>query len=236
MMSAWRAAAGLTFTAGVLAVVAAPASAHVSISPDQAVPGETAHVVFRVPNESDSAATTELEVHFPEEAPIPSIRTGVVPGWTAEVQRTTLDQPIAGHHGEQISEVVSVVTWTADDQESAIQPGEYGEFPAEIGPMPDAEEVFFRTLQTYSDGEISRWIELPANGTEPAFPAPSLRLTGAETATGEPTPDAASAPEDGSSEDSGGATVWLALAGLLAGLAGLALGGVAFIRTRQGAG
>lgn len=230
-MSWWRPAAAFTIVAGGL-VVAAPASAHVTISPDQAAPGESAHVVFRVPNESDDAVTTELEVHFPEETPIPSVRTGQVPGWSVAVERTTLDQPIEGHHGEQITEVVSVVTWTADSEDAGIQPGQYGEFPAEIGPLPEAEELFFRTLQTYSDGTVSRWIELPANGTEPEFPAPSLRLTAGESEGTEPAPEAA-APGEDSSDDSGGAAIWLALAGLLAGLGGLALGGVAFVRTRQ---
>jgi uncharacterized protein YcnI len=233
-MAAWRAGVGFTVTAGALVVMTAPVSAHVSIDPDEAVAGESARVVFRVPNESDSAATTELEVHFPEDTPIPSVRTGVMPGWSVEVERTTLDQPIEGNHGEQISEVVSVVTWTADDDGAAIQPGQYGEFPIQIGPLPDVEELFFRTLQTYDDGEIARWIELPANGTEPEFPAPSLRLTGAAPETAEPTQ--AAAAEDDSSGDSGGAPVWLAVAGLLAGLAGLALGGVAFSRTSRSAG
>jgi uncharacterized protein YcnI len=236
MKSAWRTAAGLVVTLGVVAVMAAPAAAHVTISPDQATPGEVAHVVFRVPNESDDAVTTELEVHFPEETPIPSVRTAAVPGWTVAVERTALDQPIEGHHGEQISEIVSVVTWTADSEDTGIQPGEYADFPAEIGPLPDAPELYFRTLQTYSDGTISRWIEEPTNGTEPEFPAPALRLTAGEPDAGTPTPDQAAAPADDDSSDGSGTgtgAVWLALAGLLAGLGGLALGGLAFVRTRQ---
>jgi uncharacterized protein YcnI len=235
MKSAWRATVGLTATAGVLAVIAAPASAHVTITPGEATPGESVHVTFLVPNESDDAVTTELEVHFPEETPIPSVRTGQVPGWTVAVETATLDQPIEGHHGEQITEVVSVVTWTADSEDAGVQPGQYGEFPAEIGPLPEAEELFFRALQTYDDGTISRWIEEPTNGTEPEFPAPSLRLTAGESEGGESTPEAA-APDDADSSDSGGAAIWLALAGLLAGLGGLALGGVAFVRTRPRAG
>jgi uncharacterized protein YcnI len=232
-MSARRAAVGLVIMAGVLVVVATPASAHVTISPDEATPGETAQVVFRVPNESDDAVTTELEVHFPEETPIPSVRTAPVPGWSVAVERTTLDQPIEGQHGEQITEAVSVVTWTSDSEDTGIQPGQYLDFPAAIGPLPDVEELFFRTLQTYSDGTVSRWIEEPSNGTEPENPAPSLRLA-AGASEGEPTPPPVAEPDD--EGDSGGAALWLALAGLLAGLGGLALGGVAFVRTQRRAG
>jgi uncharacterized protein YcnI len=232
-MSARRAAAGLVVAAGVVVAMAAPASAHVTISPDEATPGETAHVVFRVPNESDDAVTTQLEVHFPEETPIPSVRTTRVPGWSETVERTTLDQPIEGQHGEQITEAVSVVTWTADSEDTGIQPGQYLDFPVAIGPLPEAAELFFRTLQTYSDGTVSRWIEEPTNGTEPENPAPSLRLAAGASGDGEASPDAAPPEVSSSDDDSGGAAIWLALAGLLAGLGGLALGGVAFVRTRQ---
>lgn len=220
--------------------VAVPASAHVTVNPDEAVQGERARVDFRVPNESETESTTEVEVHFRQEAPIGSVTVGKVPGWSAEVTYRTLDAPIEGGHGEQITEVVEVIAWTADDADAEIGPGEFLEFPVSLGPLPEVEQIAFPTLQTYSDGEVVRWIELPTEGgTEPANPAPVLTLAAASgsggdgdgTAGGEtagPSVEASDSDQDGSSS----AGVWLGLAGLVAGLAGLALGGVAFMRTR----
>jgi uncharacterized protein YcnI len=228
-------------TAGVLAV-AVPASAHVSVDPSEATQGERARVDFRVPNESDTASTTELEVHFPEEAPVSSVSVGKVPGWSAEVTYRTLDTPIEGGHGEQISEVVEFITWTADDEAAAIGPGEFLEFPVSLGPLPEVEQLSFPSLQTYSDGEIVRWIDIPQEGVEAENPAPTLTLAAADhseedgdgngTAGGE---DAAEpAAEAGSDSDSGSsAGIWLGLAGLVAGLVGMVLGGLALVRGRR---
>ncbi len=44
--------------------VAAPAAAHVTVEPRDAVQGGYARVAFRVPNERDNASTTRVEVRF----------------------------------------------------------------------------------------------------------------------------------------------------------------------------
>lgn len=244
------AAAASALVAGVLVVMTgSPAAAHVTVHPDEAEQGGFVRVDFRVPTESDTESTTELAVHFPEDPPIPTVLTAPVPGWSAEVERRTLDEPIEGGHGEQITEVVEAVTWTADSEDAQVAPGEFAEFPVSMGPMPEVDEVYFRALQTYSDGEVVRWIELPAaDGDEPPLPAAALRLVpgdrsgdGSGPASGDPDAGAGSEPAGaseeetaaGGGEDAGGtAGVWLGLAGLVVGLAALALGGTAFLRTR----
>lgn len=223
--------------------IAVPASAHVTVNPNEGVQGARARVDFRVPNESDTESTVGVEVHFPEQTPIASVSVGKVPGWSAEVTYRTLDTPIDGGHGEQITEVVEAINWTADSDDAAVQPGEFLEFPVSLGPLPEAEQIAFPTLQTYSDGEVVRWIELPSEGSEPANPAPVMTLAasgdsaedgngaaGGEAAEPESQPDTEAAGSDADSDSSTG--VWLGLAGLVAGLAGLVLGGVAFARTR----
>ncbi|HEY8453354.1 MAG: YcnI family protein [Micromonosporaceae bacterium] len=231
---------------------AAPAFAHVTVSPDgDAVAGERARLTFRVPTESDTASTVALQVHFPEEAPIPSVSTGVVPGWSVEVTYRTLDQPLDDGHGGQVTEAVETITWTADDPSAGVPPGQFGEFTVSLGPLPDVDEIALPALQTYSDGEIVRWIELPQPGVEPEFPAPVLTVTAPGAASdgdagtsdggaGEPAAGAPDAPAGDSgaaaSSSSSGAGVWLGGAGLVAGLAGLVLGGLALARTRATAG
>jgi uncharacterized protein YcnI len=235
-------ALGATFV-GALAgafVSATPAAAHVAVSPTAAEQGGSTRIAFRVPTESDTAATTKVEVFLPENAPVASVSTLPVPGWTATVQRRKLSTPIEVH-GAPVDEVVASIAWTATGG-AAIKPGQFQEFPISLGPLPTVDSMVFRTLQTYSDGTIVRWIDPPeASGTEPENPAPVLKLDPAPGASAPPgssaAPGASAAPRattPAADEDGDGAALGLGIAGLVAGLGGLVLGGLAFIRTRRG--
>jgi uncharacterized protein YcnI len=92
----------------LLLLTAAPASAHVTVQPEQATKGGFTKIAFRVPNESSTAGTVKLEVTFPVDAPIASVRTKPMPGWTAERRLETLATPIEAH-GAEITEVVRTV-------------------------------------------------------------------------------------------------------------------------------
>ena len=216
---------------------AAPASAHVSVNPQEATQGGYARLAFRVPTESDTSPTTKVEVNLPENAPVASVTTMPVPGWTVAVEKRKVDPPLEVH-GSQVTEAVSKITWTAS-ADAGIKPGQFQEFPISMGPLPKADSIVFKALQTYADGNVVRWIEEPtAGGEEPEHPAPVLKLAAAAdaTATGGSAPPAAGAKADADDEDgSSGAALGLGIAGLVAGLAGLLLGGLAFARTRQGA-
>ncbi|MEH0845531.1 YcnI family protein [Micromonospora sp. CPCC 205711] len=220
-------AAALTLAALATAVfgMAGPASAHVSVDPKQATQGGYGRFAFRVPNESDTAATTKVEVVLPENAPVGSVSTLPVPGWTVAVEKRKVDPPVEVH-GSQLTEAVSKLTWTATG-DAGIKPGQFQEFPVSMGPLPQVDTMVFKTLQTYSDGNVQRWIEEPTGGTESENPAPVLTLT---AASGSPTTAAPAARADAA--DDGGASTGLAVAGLAAGLAGLVLGGLALARTR----
>ncbi|MEU8331140.1 YcnI family protein [Micromonospora sp. NPDC048839] len=230
------AAAALAFTAAATAVLgfAGPASAHVTVNPKEAVQGGYARVAFRVPNESDTASTTKLEVTLPENAPVGSVSTMPVPGWTVATEKRKVDPPIEVH-GSQLTEAISKITWTATG-DAAVKPGQFQEFPVSMGPLPKVDSMVFKVLQTYSDGEISRWIDPPAPGAEePEHPAPVLTLAAAAAPAGAPAPSAAavSSPDDDDDDEGNGLAVGLGVAGLVAGLAGLVLGGLAFSRSRR---
>ncbi|GIJ80092.1 Uncharacterized protein YcnI [Micromonospora phaseoli] len=231
-------AAALAFGAVVTAVFgfAAPASAHVTISPEVAEQGGYGRFAFRVPNESDEASTTKVEVFLPENAAIGSVSTTPVPGWTVAVEKRTVDPPVQVH-GAEISEVVAKVRWTAEAG-TAIGPGTFQEFPVLLGPLPETDQMIFKALQTYSDGAVVRWIDEPEpGGEEPATPAAVLTLTAAADAPSAAPTGAAEAPtaaDDSTGGDSGnGLAVGLGVAGLVAGLGGLVLGGLAFARGRR---
>jgi uncharacterized protein YcnI len=246
-MRKWRTAARAALVAVGAVLVGAfafapPASAHVSVN-GEAVQGGFARLAFRVPNESDSASTIKLEVHLPEDAPVASVSTMPVPGWTVSVQRRTLDQPLEVH-GAQVTEVVSVITWTASG-DAGIKPGQFQEFPVSMGPLPKVDTMVFKALQTYSDGEVARWIEVPEGGRQPEHPAPTLKVRPAAdpgTSDGGATAGTADSADGqaGSGTASGGGAggdsglaVGLGVAGLAAGLGGLVLGGLAYARVRR---
>ncbi|MEU4368770.1 YcnI family copper-binding membrane protein [Micromonospora chersina] len=227
-------AAALTLAAVATAVLglAGPASAHVTVNPAEAKQGGYGRFAFRVPNESDTASTTKVEVNLPENAPVGSVSTMPVPGWTVTVEKRKVDPPIEVH-GSQLTEAVSKLTWTAAPN-GGVKPGEFQEFPVSMGPLPQTDRMVFKVLQTYSDGNISRWIEEPTpGGEEPENPAPVLTLTAASaSASPAASAPAAAADDDDDDADTGAATA-LGVAGLVAGLAGLVLGGLAFLRTRR---
>ncbi|MGC4786913.1 YcnI family protein [Micromonospora sp. DT178] len=227
------AAAALALGAVATAVLgfAAPASAHVTVNPQEATQGGYGRFAFRVPNESDTASTTKVEVVLPENAPVGSVSTMPVPGWTVAVQKRKVDPPVEVH-GSQLSEVVSKITWTASGN-AGVKPGEFQEFPVSMGPLPQVETMVFKALQTYSDGNVQRWIEEPLpGGEEPESPAPVLALT-AGSPSAAPTGAAAPQADDDDDAESDGVATGLAVAGLVAGVGGLVLGGLAFARTRR---
>ena len=173
----------------LLAVAAIPASAHVTIQPPNATQGGFATEVFQVPNERDDAQTTMVEVTFPTDHPIAFVSVEPVPGWTVKVDKATLAKPIKSEGGD-ITEAVSKITWSG----GAIEPGTFQRFPVSMGPLPDVDSLEFKAVQTYSSGEVVRWIDVASGDEEPEHPAPVLHLTAAAdeatTATTAPAPSA----------------------------------------------
>jgi hypothetical protein len=98
--------------------------------------------------------------------------------------------------------------------------------------------MIFKALQTYSDGSVVRWIDEPTtDGTEPAKPAPVLKLTPA-AATDVPAATGSAAPTDtaaAAAEPDGNGT-WAGIVGIVLGLAALVLALLAYRRSgRPGA-
>jgi uncharacterized protein len=233
-----RSLIALTGAAALLLVpLAGAASAHVTVQGPGATQGGYTKLVFRVPTEKD-VATTKLEIAFPTDTPIASVRVKPHAGWTATMTRQAPAEPLEVH-GEAVTEVVSRITWTADAGNPGIGPTEFDEFEVSAGPLPETEQLVFKALQTYADGEVVRWIEEPVEGAaEPERPAPVLALAPAESET-EDEADVDTAAAGGSADarpvastqDAG--TDGLTVAALaVAGLA-LATGVAALLRGRR---
>ncbi|CAM5438076.1 YcnI family protein OS=Streptomyces tendae OX=1932 GN=GUR47_21400 PE=4 SV=1 [Streptomyces tendae] len=245
------AAAGAVSGLAVLAL-SAPTFAHVSVQPEgAAAKGGYAVVDFKVPNERDNASTTKLEVSFPADHPLASVMPQPVPGWKAEVTKAKPAKPLESH-GKQITEVVTKVTWTADGK--GVEPGYFQKFPVSIGALPeDADQLVFKAIQTYSNKEVVRWIEVPQEGQEePETPAPVLALSAAEDdahgaagssdakaddagADAQNTAADASSSDSGSGDGSDTTARVLGIVGIVVGAAGVGYGVLAGRRRDSGA-
>jgi uncharacterized protein YcnI len=211
--------------------------------------GSYSTVSFKVPNEEDSASTVKIEVNLPADHPVASVSLQPVPGWTAQVTKSKLTTPLKTDDGT-VDEAVTKITWTG----GKIAPGQFQQFPVSLGPLPDdAAALSFKTLQTYSNGDIVRWIDLPQTGQpEPEHPAPTLQLTaaapegGAPAATGSPAAAPAADPAGGgkqataatatSGDSSDGTARALGVAGIVVGVIGVGFGVLAGRRRTGGPG
>jgi periplasmic copper chaperone A len=158
-----KGAAFALVAAGVLTAPAA-AAAHVSVHPNAVPAGANATLDIRVPTESDTAKTTKLQVKFP--SGFIGVATEPPPGWTSKVLTTKLAKPVQTDDGP-IDTQVSVVEWTAGPG-AGIPPGQFANFPISVALPGHAGQVLtFKTVQTYSDGKVVRWIG-PPDSDEPA--------------------------------------------------------------------
>jgi uncharacterized protein YcnI len=220
--------------------LAAPtaAQAHVSLHPNEVPTGAFATLDIRVPNESEKANTVKLAVQVPPG--FLDVSPEYIPGWTPKVLTSKLAKPVQTDDGE-VTEQVKEVVWTGKGEQGRIPPGQFLNFPisTEI-PGKAGEELTFKVLQYYDDGEVVRWIGSP-NSEEPA---PRIDVTAAggaleDVAGSETAPPAAAAASSGGGESTGSnsnyASKGLAIAALIVGALGLIAGGAALIRSRRGA-
>ncbi|MET8078133.1 YcnI family protein [Streptomyces sp. NPDC005303] len=226
-----RVGLGTALAASAVLTAAGVASAHVTVHPDTYAKGATdGALTFRVPDESDTASTTEVQLFLPTDHPLLGVLVSPHDGWTAKVTDTKLKTPVKTDDGT-ITDAVSEITWTG----GKIAPGRYEDFDVAFGQLPDdTAQLAFKTLQTYSDGKVVRWIEEAAQGDEePENPAPVLKLTAATATSASPSkisPDAGEAAKTSASDSTARG---LGVSGLVVGVLGLAAGAFAVVRSRR---
>ncbi|MBV1856704.1 YcnI family protein [Catellatospora tritici] len=152
-----------------------PSAAHVTVTPSTATAGGYGTFSFKVPNERPTASTTRLEVVFPADHPVTGVSVRPMPGWTITVNRQpgATATPTGGEPAA--AQPVTSIIW----QDSAIGPGEFQTFDISVGPLPKSTTtLMFKALQTYSDGEVVRWIDPPAaaGAPRPEHPAPAVTV------------------------------------------------------------
>jgi uncharacterized protein len=218
-----RSIATAVVAAGALALPAA-ASAHVTIQPQQAPAGASTVLAVRVPNERDDASTVKVDVRLPPG--FVSASWEAVPGWTVRAVKQKLSTPIRTDDGP-IDEQIGEIVWTASSKKAGVQPGEYRDFPISVTiPGKAGQTLTFKALQTYSNGDVVRWIGAPGADE----PAPQLQLTAAGAQATAP-PASAPAPATASNDDSSNG---LSIVALVLGALGLLAGIAALVTARRG--
>ncbi len=233
---------GVTAASAALMVAGAgAASAHVSVTTDNAAAGSSAVLAFSMAHGCDGSPTTKVAIKMP--MGVNSVAPTVNPGWTVTKINEKLATPVKDHHGNTLTSRVDQVVYTA---KSPLADG-YRDVLTVSVPLPEDSAgtvLAFPVVQTCEKGETA-WVDLPADGQDPEeleAPAPSITVTAAQ-ATDHHGADAGPADDAEANDATGAAAVvaapaesggpGLGLAGLIAGLAGLGMGAVALLRGRQ---
>jgi len=217
-----------------LLVPAAPASAHVTITPSSTAAGAHATLEVSVGHGCAGSPTTEITIQLPEEI------TSVTPTrnalWEVEKAMEAVEPPIEDGHGNEVVERVASVSYTTD---SPLPEGFRDVFELSVT-LPDSPGTIlvFPIVQRCEEGE-SAWTQVPEEGQSAEDleqPAPAFTLTAAEdsghdaAATTAAATDAADEPD--AADDAGG-TSGLAVGALGAGLLGVMLGAAALLLHRR---
>jgi uncharacterized protein YcnI len=225
-------------TVAALALPAA-AQAHVTLQPTSAPAGAFMKLDVRVPTERDNASTSKVDVRFP--AGFAAARYQAVPGWKVRVITKKLATPIQTDDGP-ITEGIDRMVWTRTSRSGGIKPGQFQDFPISVQiPGKAGDKLTFKALQTYSNGEIVRWIGAPGADE----PAPQVTVTAATMqgaaaaagthagmgagASGANTGGGSAQPAAASDNGSNG----LSIAALGVGVLGVLFGGGALVASRR---
>ncbi|MFI0779634.1 DUF1775 domain-containing protein [Streptomyces sp. NPDC021212] len=137
---------------------AGPASAHAEVTASNArALAKDVVLTFTGEAESESGGFTEVRVVLPD---------GIAPG------DVSLDEAPKGWKMKPTKD-----GYTISGPKLAV--GTNAVHKVKVRQLPDAKALAFKTIETYSDGKVSRWIELPGDGPEPEEPAPVLELKAA---------------------------------------------------------
>lgn len=157
---------------------AAAANAHVTISADTAEAGAYTVLSVSVPHGCDVSPTTRVAIQIPAEI------TAVTPTrnafYTVEKGMEQLEAPFTDGHGNEVTERVSEVIYTATTPLPADQRDVF-ELQLQLPEDAAGETLFFPTVQTCEAGE-SAWVQLPAAGQDPHeldLPAPAIAVVAA---------------------------------------------------------
>lgn len=221
--------------AGALVIASAgAAAAHVTVDGDDTSAGAYSLLTFSASHGCDGSPSTAFTIKMPDET-FQASPTRLA-GWDVEKVMTDLDEPVQDAHGNEITERVDQVVYTADEP---LPDGERVAFEVVV-PLPEdtaGETLFFPTVQSCEEGETA-WVETPAEGQDPEeleAPAPSI-VVGEATEGDHHGADAASVetePVASTTDDSSSST--LSIVAIVASAVAVILSGAALVTRRRSA-
>jgi periplasmic copper chaperone A len=234
----------ILLTTGVL-ILAASAQAHISIHPNTVPAGAFATLDVRVPGEQAGAYVSKVDLLLPPG--FTDVDYEAVPGWSVRTIERKLTTPIE-EDGEKIDSEISQLVWTWTGPLGKVQDGQFIQFPLSVT-IPDQASgaLEFRTVQTYSDGQVVHWID---PSLEAEHPSPRINVTGkggvvedvagdeagpqaGQGAAGTASSPAGAVPAAPAAVSSARASKGLAIAALIVGALGLLVGSLALIGSRR---
>jgi periplasmic copper chaperone A len=217
--------------------VAGAASAHVTVTPSTTAAGGDSLLTLAVPHGCNGSATTKITISMPKE--IIEATPTRNPFYAVSKKDVKLTKPITAEDGDQITEKVDTVTYTA---RTPLPDGYRDAFEIQIQ-VPDqvGKRLTFPTIQQCQKGQTA-WTEVPAPGQDPEsleHPAPGFVITAADTTSAA---SASTADTKASTSATGGSgnvsssdssrDGW-GYAGVAVGAVGVALGAAALARSRR---
>src|SRR4051794_19589149 len=152
-MSRTRKLAAATAVAAL--AVPAAAQAHVTLQPSSAAAGAFTVLDVRVPTERDDASTVKVDVQLPHG--FADVSYEPRSGWSVKVTKEKLARPVQTDDGP-VNEEIRRITFTGHGPAGRIAPGQFMDFPLSVQiPGKAGDELTFKAIQTYSDGDVVRW-------------------------------------------------------------------------------
>ena len=202
----------------------------------------------RVPGEQEGAYVKKVDVLFP--AGFTGVDYENVPGWSTRVIEEKLSTPIK-EDGETINTEVSQIVWTWTGPLGKVSDNQFINLPLSLA-IPEntsGKSLEFRTVQTYSNGQVVHWID-PSLTAE--HPSPRINVTAKggviQDIAGDEAGPAAGADGEwsvigsqhgaggcqyGRRKPSGGASKGLGIAALILGALGLLAGLFALVTAQR---
>ncbi|MGO1385818.1 MAG: YcnI family copper-binding membrane protein [Arachnia sp.] len=208
------------------------ANAHVGVTPSSTEAGSYTVLEFGIPHGCDGSSTTKVSIQIPEgiDAVTPT-RNAL---YSVDTVEETLDAPAVDSHGEEVSERVSEIVYTAvdplpDDQRDTL------ELSLRLPEEAAGQTLYFPTVQTCEEGEAA-WVQKSEDGQDTPeldMPAPEVVVTAPGDDNAEDKKAEAQAGSTQAAGDTAGGESPLIITSLIMGGLGLVVGLIALLRGRR---
>lgn len=221
--------------AGAVALMtsgAIAAHAHVGIAEDTVEAGAYEVLTIAVPHGCEGSPTTEIAVQIPDG--INAVTPTRNPLYSIEQVMEELDPPITDSHGNEVTERVEQMVYSAT---SPLPEGQRDTFELSLHIPEEAADstLYFPTVQTCEQGETA-WVQIPDDGQdadELDAPAPGVEVVAAEESSADEGGGSESVADAESNESAGAAGRPLVITSLAVGGLGLIIAVIALVMGRK---